>query len=365
MSINWNSRHNLYDANAPSTGIWEEIVYWSGTTLDTALTSLALQKFCDMVFSENFSETTAVTDMRKAMNEYSKDLPFYANCLNESYVKMLIQACNSKIYERVVKPIVNEHIQAIHTEENKMDSSLAVLAATDFKFSEDISLDAEIRLNIINSCYLSLSEPQGMRRYNKFSRVDNITGNNLKLYDSYQNLNYHIASKLTPLAQIIQGQKPEVTQFHPKYFSTTECSKRQKLAKPEYSPLFLIGITASIQALAKAKLNLAKHIKNIKFVSPEIEAKLKEIDILLSHFINQSLALIVGGKDINLVKANGESFPFKYNLMESFQAVSDLTGKVKWLPGFNGKYWNNAQLYNGLQIALEAEKELSTIRDLH
>ena len=76
-------------------------------------------------FSENYSETTAILDLKAAVNEYIGDLPFYANCLNQSYVRMLIQACTSKIYEWVVKPILYEHTQAIHNEENKLDSALA------------------------------------------------------------------------------------------------------------------------------------------------------------------------------------------------------------------------------------------------
>ena len=128
---------------------------------------------------------------------------------------------------------------------------------------------------------MGLSDGLGMKRYNRFSREDYVTGNNVKIYDSYLNLNYHIATDLTPLAQIILSQKPEVTQILPKFFSTTECTKRQKLAKPEYAAQWTIGPSACIQALAKAKMKLVEHIKKIKIAPPETEAKLKEIDIML------------------------------------------------------------------------------------
>ena len=65
-------------------------MYWEGASLDTAYTTLALEKFAHL-FSENYSETTAILDLKAAVNEYIGDLPFYANCLNQSYVRMLIR----------------------------------------------------------------------------------------------------------------------------------------------------------------------------------------------------------------------------------------------------------------------------------
>lgn len=361
MSINWNTRHNLYDCNSPTTSLWGEIVYWNGASLDTAYTALALEKYCSLVFAEQYSDTTAIVDLKKSINEYIGDLPFYANCLNESYVRMLIQSCTSKIYEWVVKPILYEHTQAIHNEENKLDSALALLAASDYKFSEDLFLDAEIRSQIVKCLYTSLAGEHGMKRYTRFSREDSITGNNVKIFDSHLNLNNHIAVNLTPLAQIILSQKPEVTQIIPRFFSTSEFAKRQKLAKPEFAAQWSLGPSAAIQALAKAKMKLVAHIKKIKIVPPETEYKLKDIDILLAHFINHSLALIAGMKDINLLRADGTELPNRYNVMESYQAVSDIVGKIKWLPGDNTSSWSLAQFYDGLQLALKAEKDLRSI----
>ncbi|NQY79114.1 MAG: hypothetical protein HRT47_02260 [Candidatus Caenarcaniphilales bacterium] len=361
MSINWNVRHNLYDGNSPTTSLWGEIVYWDGASLDTAYTALALEKFCSLVFSERFSETTAIVDLKKAVNEYVGDLPFYANCLNESYVRMLIQACTSKVYEWVVKPILYEHTQAIHNEENKLDSSLALLAASDYRFSEDVFLDAEIRAHIVKSLHMGLADGCGMKRYNRFLREDYVTGNNVKIFDSHLNLNGYITTNLTPLAQIVLGQKPEVAQVSPKFFSTTEFTKRQKIAKPEYSAQWSLGPSACIQALAKAKMKLVSHIKKIKIAPPETEVKLKEIDIMLAHFINHSLSIIAGMKDVDMLRVDGTELPNKYNIMESYQAISDLAGKVKWIPGGNTSAWTMAQLYDGLQLALKAEKELRSI----
>lgn len=361
MSINWNVRHNLYDANSPTSSMWGEIVYWEGASLDTAYTALALEKFCTLVFAEQYSETTAIVDLKKSVNEYIGDLPFYANCLNESYVRMLIQACTSKIYEWVVKPILYEHTHAIHNEENKLDSALALLASSDYRFSEDVFLDAEIRSKIVQFLHNGLADGHGMKRYTRFSREDYVTGNNVKIFDSYLNLNDYIATHLTPLAQIILNQKPEVTQITPRFFSTTEFTKRQKLAKPEYAAQWSLGPTAAIQALAKAKMKLVAHIKKIKIAPPETEAKLKEIDTMLAHFINHSLASIAGMKDVDILRADGSELPNRYNVMESYQAVSDLSGKVKWLPGANTRSWTLAQLYDGLHLALKAEKELRSI----
>ena len=145
------------------------------------------------------------------------------------------------------------------------------------------------------------------------------------------------------------------------FFSTTECTKRQKLAKPEYAAQWTIGPSACIQALAKAKMKLVEHIKKIKIAPPETEAKLKEIDIMLAHFINHSLAMIAGFKDFDLIRASGLELPERYNIMESYQAVTDITGKIRWLPGDNTRAWTAAQLYDGLMLALKAEKELDLL----
>ena len=71
--------------------------------------------------------------------------------------------------------------------------------------------------------------------------------------------------------------------------------------------------------------------------------------------------MIAGFKDFDLIRANGMELPERYNIMESYQAVTDITGKIRWLPGDNTRAWTAAQLYDGLMLALKAEKELRSI----
>ncbi len=358
MSVNWNSKHNMYDANAPTSSAWEEIIFWEGVSLDTAYTYLALDKFCKLIFSENYAKTTAISDLKKTLNDLVGDCFAYADCLNESQVRMLMQACNSKIYEWIVKPILYDRTQAIHSPENKVDSCLVLLAASNYKFSEDVSLDTEIRKGIVEMCENLLGDHYGMRRYNKFTREDIMAGTYVKVFDSYLNLNSQIVNELTPIAQIMLGQKAEIMQISPKYSSTTEFMKRQKLAKSDYSAQWSIGTTAALQALAKSKINLINHSKLIKYMSPQTESMIKDLDIKIAHYINKTLSLIAGFKEMEMIRADGSSLAHSYSIMEAYQAITDLSGKTKWIPGAHTLSWSAAQFYDGLKLALKAEHEL-------
>jgi hypothetical protein len=372
MSVNWNSKHNMYDANAPTSSSWEEIIFWEGVSLDTAYTYLALDKFCKLVFSENYSRTNAITDLKHTLSNllgaHKNNLlgthNNYADCLNESQVRMLMQACNSKIYEWVVKPILYDRTQPIHSPENKIDTSLVLLAASNYKFSEDVMLDTEIRKNIVDLCDNLLADDYGMRRYNKFTREDIVAGTYVKIFDSYLSINSQTVNELTPIAQIMVGQKAEPIQLVPKHASTTEFLKRQKLAKADFSAQWSIGTTASLQALAKSKINLINHSKTIKYLSPQTESLIKEIDIKIAHYINKTLALVAGFKDQEIIRADGSRLGGSYFILEAYQAVTDLTGKTKWLPGAHTLSWSAAQFYSGLQLALKAEHELRSFSSL-
>ena len=363
MSVNWNSKHNMYDANAPTSSSWEEIVFWEGVSLDSAYTYLALDKFCKLVFNENYSKTKAITDLKNTLNASINSNNAYADCLNESQVRMLMQACNSKIYEWIVKPILYDRTQPIHSPENKIDTSLVLLAASNYKFSEDVMLDTEIRKNIVDLCDNLLADDYGMRRYNKFTREDIVSGTYVKIFDSYLNINSQIVHELTPIAQIMLGQKADPIQLVPKYASTTEFLKRQKLAKADFSAQWSIGTTASLQALAKSKINLINHSKTIKYLSPQTESLIKEIDIKIAHYINKTLSLIAGFKDQDVIRADGSKLTGSYSILEAYQAVTDLTGKTKWLPGAHTLSWSAAQFYSGLKLALKAEHELRSFNN--
>ena len=363
MSVNWNSKHNMYDANAPTSSSWEEIIFWEGVSLDSAYTYLALDKFCKLVFSENYSKTKAITDLKNTLNASVNSNNAYADCLNESQVRMLMQACNSKIYDWIVKPILYDRTQPIHSPENKIDTSLVLLAASNYKFSEDVMLDTEIRKNIVDLCDNLLADDYGMRRYNKFTREDIVSGTYVKIFDSYLNINSQIVHELTPIAQIMLGQKTDLVQLVPKHASTTEFLKRQKLAKADFSAQWSIGTTASLQALAKSKINLINHSKTIKYLSPQAESLIKELDIKIAHYINKTLSLIAGFKDQDIIRADGSKLTGSYSILEAYQTVTDLTGKTKWLPGAHTLSWSAAQFYSGLKLALKAEHELRSFNN--
>lgn len=363
MSINWNSKHNMYDANAPTSSSWEEIIFWEGVSLDTAYTYLALDKFCKLVFNENYSRTNAIIDLKNTLNNLIVNCNDYANCLNESQVRMLMQACNSKIYEWVVKPILYDKTQPIHSPENKIDTSLVLLASSNYRFSEDVILDTEIRKNIVDLCDNLLADDYGMRRYNKFTREDIVAGTYVKIFDSYLNINSQTINEVTPIAQIMVGQKADIVQLVPKHSSTTEFLKRQKLAKADFSAQWSIGTTASLKALAKSKINLISQSKTIKYLSPQAENLIKEIDIKIAHYINKTLALVAGFKDKDMIRADGNKLGRSYSILEAYQAVTDLTGKTKWLPGAHTLSWSAAQFYSGLKLALKAEHELRSFSD--
>jgi hypothetical protein len=363
MSVNWNSKHNMYDANAPTSSSWEEIIFWEGVSLDTAYTYLALDKFCKLVFSENYSKTNAIIDLKNFLNNSIVHCNAYADCLNESQVRMLMQACNSKIYEWVVKPILYDRTQPIHSPENKIDTSLVLLAASNYKFSEDVMLDTEIRKNIVDLCDNLLGDDYGMRRYNKFTREDIVSGTYVKIFDSYLNINSQIVHELTPIAQVMIGQKADLVQLMPKHTSTTEFLKRQKLAKADFSAQWSIGTTASLQALATSKINLINHSKTIKYLSPQTESLIKEIDIKIAHYINKTLSLIAGFKDQEIIRADGSKLTDSYSILEAYQAITDLTGKTKWIPGAHTLSWSTAQFYSGLKLALKAEHELRSFNN--
>jgi hypothetical protein len=178
-----------------------------------------------------------------------------------------------------------------------------------------------------------------MRRYNEYV----LDGH--KLHDSYLNILYHMPA----IERAVVLQRSGTTRD----FGSTDASsvelltERQLLSEPDSAAQWTIGLSASLQALAKAKLSLINAGAKETPLFASIEETLVDI-------INRNIAAIPGKlSDEVPLRADGTPLPL-YQVMEAFEAIIDLNGERKFIPGAHTLPWSTAQLFDGLCLAEEA-----------
>lgn len=331
LAVNYNDYIKAHDLKAPSVSSWEEVTFWNGATSDTAIVVMAFKRLRELLKAKREG---LIGELVQVLKKTVISEPPYVNFFDKSLLNNFIRIGEDEIYYKVIKAI-NEDFCPIQTLERHADTSLILLAASDYVFNLDPIKDSEIRLGVIKKMKKCLMGVHGMRRFNTF------THGNVTNHDSYLSLNYQAATEITPVAQVKSGDlKPHEFEFTRNSQTDKELEIRGHFSHEDYVAQWTIGTSAAIQALIKMQKKLENFDSTIK----------KDIEEELADFLNNTLCHIAQ-KDfagMTMIRSDGSELPRDFCVMEAYQAISDLDGNIKWLPGAHTLTWTAVQLYDAL-----------------
>lgn len=334
IAANSSPTDGLPNFKTPSASSWEEAPLPHGVTSDAAFTVLGLERLRSLLYSPTTNEK-----LLKIRSHMSKNGGLFPAPPEEEKLSAWISTGRNFVAERIVSPLERGE-SPIQNPIRPTDTSLTLLAASSYTFfPEDPVRDASVRYCIVKSCIARLLGANGMRRYNEYD----LGGH--KLHDSYLNILYHMPAVERAVVLQRSGTSRD--------FGSTDASsvelltERQLLSEPESAAQWTIGPSASLQALAKAKLTLISANARNTDLFASIEETLVDI-------INRNIAAIPGKlSDYPPLRADGTPLPL-YQVMEAYEAIIDLNGERKFIPGAHTLPWSTAQLFDGLRLAEEA-----------
>jgi hypothetical protein len=334
IAANSSPKDNSPDFKTPSASSWEEIPLSDGVTSDAAFTVLGLERLRGLLYSPTTSKK-----LIKIRSYLSENSAFFPVAPEKEKLAAWITAGRDFVAARVVSPLERGE-SPIQNPIRPYDTSLTLLAASAYTFfPEDPVRDAIVRYSIVKSCIAELLGANGMRRYNQYV----LDGN--KLHDSYLNILYHMPA----IERAVVLQRSGTSRD----FGSTDASsvellqERQLLSDPESAAQWTIGLSASLQALTKAKLTLF----SANASNTDLFASIEET---LVDMINRNIAAIPGKLSGETpLRADGTPLPL-YQVMEAYEAIIDLNGERKFVPGAHTLPWSTAQLFDGLRLAEEA-----------
>lgn len=408
LAVQWDGAE--YDFAAPSVSSWEEAPLSGGCASDTGYMVDAVKSFRRLLMGSAFSGNSVIDYLRQRLRRIEirgaesalAQSPF-ADFRQKEVLDAYIEAGERKLAEMAISPVVRAmsgNGSAVpwgirQYADRGPDSSLALLAAHHETFSQNPFWDAAVRWGIVRFLeeHLMDRNPEcrfGMKRYSTYQVADPQSDMLVEVFDSYINLDFHPSLIFPGLFQpgfeavvaaecerIRSRGLPEPSLSPRDIFLRRTAERlatakgvqrvmdtkklqhmaaRQHLALPEWSAQWSIGPTASVMALAKAKINLLSYIRanGIEAHSREL---LLRIEGGLVRMINLCAAMIVKDRDSEgkpVFRADGTKLPRPYNIMEAFQACRTVDGDIRWIPGEHTLPWSASQLDAGLRLAATA-----------
>jgi hypothetical protein len=339
-----NSKHGKPIFETPSASSWEEAPFKEGMSSDAAFTVLGLERLYELLYAHPVNARMRL--IRSFISSQPESIPYPPL---ESVIRRWIAAGRRFIDNRISSPLA-AGLTPLQTPSRPADTALTLLAASDYDFYPgEPKRNAEVRLGLIRFCNATLLGPYGMRRYNEFVLE------NQRLHDSYLNVNYHLSAEVRATLLSLASDASSSRNFGSSDASDLESLlDRQRTSRPEWAAQWTIGITASLQALAKAKLEILLGESDER--QPSVLLQL--VDEELQRAINRSIASIPGKLSTQpALRADG-NLVAPYQVIEAFEYV--LFGKEHgtFIPGAHTLPWSTAQLYDGLQRAQQAEAQM-------
>jgi hypothetical protein len=322
------------DFAAPSASSWEEKPFPKGMTWDAAACVMAMESVRELLFGAD-----AKSELASAVRDDPR-----AAALTLELLDRFIESGRRMIDERVVKRL-EQGLTPMQHPDRHADTSLMFLAASDYRFHpKDPVADARVRFQLVTSLKAELMRDHGMIRYGKFVLEEG--GRRAELHDSYLNRDYWMP---TQLRGALSKTKMPKREFGSKDAGSLEAMVERQVGSSEGSSAqWCLGVSAALQAVAKARLDVLEHTRRTGAKAPELLALLdRETD----EMVSRNLALISGGG----TKSTGHPCP-PNRVMEAYEAVTDLSGRIRFMPGAHPLSWGAAQLYDGLQLALQGMK---------
>lgn len=342
MAVNTNPALKRFDFRTPSTSFWEELPFDKGMTSDTALSVLAMERLHQLLYVDS-----ANPHIEKIRGEIEEKLPK----LSESQVQLFIREGRDFVDQRITQPL-QEGKDPIQTPLRGYDTALCLLAASEYRFIPDNLLeDASIRTQLVIKTKQALLKENGMRRYPEFSALG------MDFHDSYLNRGYHFPKDVLNKtfrepAHIAKEHDDLMDPSRVEDFQT-----RQELSTPEHAAQWGVGLSASLQALAKAKQDVLTVVKQEGSPSEKTTALLQTIDTETLDVLNRTMATIPGPlkPEQRIIASNGRAIR-PYLPREAYEFIPDNQGNMVAMPGAHSSPWHAAQVYDGLQKLKKAAR---------
>lgn len=316
------------DFRTPSASSWEEVPLPDGMTSDAGFAVLGWERLHALLHAP--TSNPWLLRIRR-MVAGGGELPAAPSA---ERLATWIAAGREFVDARIVLPL-ERNAPPVQNPVRPLDTSLTLLAASAYRFvPADPIRDARIRHGIVAACCAGLLGPHGMRRYNAFELAGHT------LHDSYLNILYHAPADERARAL---GQTATSRDFGSTDASTIELlAERQALSAAEWAAQWTIGLSASLQALAAARLSIPADA-----AAGDLRSR---IDAAVVDMLNRNLAAIPGRITAEPpLRADGTPLP-PYQVMEAYEAVVDLDGRRLYLPGAHTLPWSAAQLFDGLHL---------------
>jgi hypothetical protein len=348
MAVNTNPASKQFDFHTPSASSWEEAPFKEGMTSDAALTVLAMEHLQQLLYTDH--SNPAIDKIRKQIKD---KMP----AMSSQEMTSFIEKGREFVQKRITEPLKHGS-DPIQTPNRPYDTSLCLLAASDYRFSpENLLEDAKIRVKLVTKTKEALLRENGMLRYPEF------TLQGASLHDSYLNRGYHFPEEIR--SKIFNASTASAKQYGSTDASSLEALQdRQALSTPEHAAQWGLGLSASLQALAKAKHDVLTVLQRNGKPSDKITALLQTIDKESLDFLNRNLAAIPGPLKPGQTIIRADGTPLKpYLPIEAYEFVPDNQGKMVAIPGAHTLPWHAAQLYDGLQkLKISAQIEESLLK---
>jgi hypothetical protein len=329
-AVHFNPDTNKFDFEAPSASSWEELPFEEGMTSDAAFTTMALAKVRHLM--------TAPTE-NKALLQFRHHITHEKSMVklpDDKALQAAVEEGRAFVEKRVNIPLAYGD-KPIQTPSRPADTSLLLLAASEYELAPGNAIkDAELRMGVVKSTLEALRGSHGVRRYNAFER------NGAKLHDSYLNRDYHFNQAY--------GSSDASTE--------EDMLKRQQGSSEAHSAEWGLGLSAALQAAAKAKLDVLTAVKKSnKPMDKTAKQVVAEANTLIADLLNTIYGLIPEKQHASkpLVRADGTHLSDN-KMMEAFEVLTDSNGKHVRVPGAHTLPWHEAQTYDGLKKAMQAQQ---------
>lgn len=345
LSANTDPDKGQFNFETPTSSSWEEAPFKEGMTSDTALTVMAMERLKRILFDSHNNQSAQ-------LNKIKNDILSASGGLTKEKLDNFIQLGRAFVAKRIIEPLEAGQ-SPVQTPSRPYDTSLSILAASCYRFyPDDLLKDAATRLELVTKNKQALLGENGMRRYNAF-KLDGVD-----LHDSYLNRAYHFPEEVRLELFNLKKQGEQKKYGSSDASSVEAMADRQKISSENTVAEWGLGLSASLQALSQAKLDVLESIKNKKASQQDAEKLLSKIDVELVDVLNRNLAAIPGPlkSGQKILRADGTLLK-PYLPMEAYEAVPDNNGNIKYIPGAHTLPWHASQLYDGLTKLYQAQKQ--------
>ncbi len=300
---------NIHYPTARSCGAWEEQTFLNSLTSDTAICNAGVRSVMKMMYED--TENPEMLKLRdKIYNTRHgwvfKDRGGLENVLANGEQRIIDTHDYETTCHGNVPPLKPGEEKCI---ERKYDAAMSFVPQTETFVKDDKIMDAQKKLEFLDELSFAIVRDNGAIRYPG---------------DEYLKLDYH-------------KEKDKFSQdFEAEWFLVTEISKAYGSVAKELIDTVMNGE------------------KELDEVAPLLDTAMKK----QTEYINRGYARITPPFSI---KSNGYTCP-GYKVPEAYEAVTDVDGKIRYVPGAHPLAWAESSLLSASELFAANLNDINTLK---